>query len=144
MIPFALEIDTGSLNLYNTIISGVIVTIVTVAIERLISYIKKEREVRIKTTYQLNEMTDDTTSLKTELNDTIKKTNENIANIKETIGKLDSMSKEVTETRKAYRRLVNILNKHESEIRTIAKKTDVDISAFSDRDFTFKEEDSDL
>lgn len=113
-----MQIDLSSNT--NIIMTGVATFLIGLAIERAISYVRKRHDSLMKNSYDLNTLFDNYTNLKKSTEEMLNNQYEAKMVAKELIAKMDMMMGETKDTKKAYSKILEVLYRHDTQIRVMA------------------------
>lgn len=100
--------------------TGVATFLIGLAIERAISYVRKRHDSLMKNSYDLNTLFDNYTNLKKSTEEMLNNQYEAKMVAKELIAKMDMMMGETKDTKKAYSKILEVLYRHDTQIRVMA------------------------
>lgn len=130
--------DIGIVNLVAT---GIAAPLALLGIERMWSYFRKRHDILLKNTYDVETLFTNVNNLKSSIDETSKKQSEVTDMTKVMAGKLDELVVDTKETRKSHQKLINVIYKHDDQIRILGEKQNVNVDAVARRHNLFDEHD---
>ena len=125
------------------VLAGGATFLIGFGIERIINYVRKRHDTVLKSSYDINTLFDNYTNLKKSVDEGNQKQNENALASKEIVAKLDTLLNESRDSKKMNQKMLELLYKHDTQIRLVAAKQKLDTEAMDSLNMFTLDEDSD-
>lgn len=131
---------SADIGVINMVVAGIAIPLALLGIERMFSYFKKRHDTLLKNSYNVETLFTNVNNLKESVDDTNKKQEETTNMTKEMVGKLDILVEDTKETRKTQQKLINVIYKHDDQIRLLGERNNINIDAVARRHNLFDEQ----
>lgn len=121
------------------VIAGIAIPLALVGIERMWSYFRKRHDTLLKNSYDVENLFKNVNNLKESVDETNKKQEETTSMTREMVKKLDTLVTDTKKTREAQQKLVNVIYKHDDQIRLLGEKSNINVDAVARRHNLFDE-----
>lgn len=100
----------------NTVVGSIIAALGTIGFAKIWNYWRKRHDTLLKTTYDVDALFQNYEGLKKSVDEQVLKNNEIGLAVKENSAKIDALIQENKETQKAFRKVIDILYRHEHDL----------------------------